>query len=67
MLGRCRAWSGGFLDGVGAYGVGGLRRIGDRSAIHRRRQRGERRDPHRAAPPMDRRCGAILRPHLGGL
>eukprot|EP00959_Pyramimonas_sp_CCMP1952_P175734 3672056-Pyramimonas_sp.AAC.1 len=47
------------------------------SAMHWRRQRcivaiGVKRAPHRAASPMHRRCGAILRPplfrpHLGGL
>eukprot|EP00959_Pyramimonas_sp_CCMP1952_P332343 6959264-Pyramimonas_sp.AAC.1 len=32
--------------------------------MHRRRQREENRAPNRAASPMHRRCGTILRPHL---
>eukprot|EP00959_Pyramimonas_sp_CCMP1952_P005201 109313-Pyramimonas_sp.AAC.1 len=31
--------------------------------MHRRRRRAANRAPHRATPPMHRRCGAILRPH----
>eukprot|EP00959_Pyramimonas_sp_CCMP1952_P348574 7302293-Pyramimonas_sp.AAC.1 len=32
-------------------------------AVHRRHWRGRFRAPHRAASPMHRGCGAILRPH----
>eukprot|EP00959_Pyramimonas_sp_CCMP1952_P316988 6634944-Pyramimonas_sp.AAC.1 len=39
---------------------------GDASAMHQRRRGGEHRAPRRAAPPMHRRRGAILRPHLLG-
>eukprot|EP00959_Pyramimonas_sp_CCMP1952_P463890 9485677-Pyramimonas_sp.AAC.1 len=36
------------------------------SAMRRRCSRGTSWAPHRAASPMHRKCGAILRPHLFG-